>query len=367
VIVELEHRFCKYTAHWVSREPDNEDAEEVRLNDFMPTLAVALGDNFASNKLRAFTLKLGQLQELLDCHHRGLILPPLTDKLPKTMVIRSATPEDAEICGQICYDAFYKVGTEHNFPPDVPAPSVGVDIMRGLFSHPGFYCIVAEQDGRIIGSNCLDERDSVAGIGPITVDPAAQNSRVGRQLMEAVLQRAASRNPAGIRLVQAAFHNRSLSLYTKLGFDAREPLSVMQGAALGKKMDGCSVRPAQLSDLEVCNRVCLSVHGHHRGGELTDAINRGTATVVERSGKIAGYATSMAFFAHAAALSNLDLQALIGAAESFAGPGILVPTRNAELFRWCLESGLRVVEPMTLMTIGLYNEPVGAYLPSVSY
>jgi hypothetical protein len=44
-----------------------------------------------------------------------------------------------------------------------------------------------------------------------------------------------------------------------------------------------------------------------------------------------------------------------------------VPTRNAALFRWCLESGLRVVQPMTLMTIGLYNEPAGAYLPSILY
>jgi hypothetical protein len=32
-----------------------------------------------------------------------------------------------------------------------------------------------------------------------------------------------------------------------------------------------------------------------------------------------------------------------------------------------LEQGLRVVQPMTLMTMGLYNEPVGAYLPSVLY
>jgi hypothetical protein len=65
--------------------------------------------------------------------------------------------------------------------------------------------------------------------------------------------------------------------------------------------------------------------------------------------------------------SNLDLQALIAAAEGFGGPGILVPTRNAELFRWCLANGLRVVEPMTLMTVGLYNEPAGAYLPSITY
>jgi len=283
------------------------------------------------------------------------------------MIIRTATPEDAEICGQICYDAFYKVGTEHNFPPDVPAASVGVDILRAIFSHPGFYCVVAEQDGRIIGSNCLDERDSIAGVGPITVDPAAQNARVGRELMEAVLHRAASRNFAGVRLVQAAFHNRSLSLYTKLGFVAREPLSVMQGSAIGKRGDGCSVRAAQFSDLEACNRVCRMVHGHHRGGELTDAMNRGTATIVERGGRVTGYATALAFFGHAVAEASPDLQALISSATSFGGPGILVPTRNAELFRWCLGNGLRVVEPMTLMTMGLYNEPAGAYLPSISY
>ena len=283
------------------------------------------------------------------------------------MVIRTATPEDADICGQICYDAFYKIGTDHNFPPDFPAPSVGVDILRGAFSHPGFYCVVAEQDGRIVGSNCLDERDSVAGVGPITVDPGVQNSRVGRQLMEAVLDRAASRNFAGVRLVQAAFHNRSLSLYTKLGFVAREPLSVMQGPAIGKGVDACTVRPAQLPDLEECNRVCRTVHGHHRGGQLKDAIDRGTATVVERGGKITGYATALAFFGHAVAETNPDIQALISSAPSFGGPGILVPTRNAAIFRWCLASGLRVVEPMTLMTMGLYNEPAGAYLPSILY
>jgi hypothetical protein len=58
---------------------------------------------------------------------------------------------------------------------------------------------------------------------------------------------------------------------------------------------------------------------------------------------------------------------LIAAAHSFDGPGILVPTRNSALFRWCLESGLRVVYPMTLMTVGLYNEPTGASLPSIWY
>jgi hypothetical protein len=185
--------------------------------------------------------------------------------------------------------------------------------------------------------------------------------------MQAVIDRAHERGFPGTRLVQAAFHNRSLSLYTKLGFDAREPLSVMHGPAIDKKIPGCDVRPAQESDLEGCALVSESVHGHNRTGELRDGLARGTALVVERHGAVTGYVTAFGYFGHAAAVSNLDLMALIAAASEFARPGILVPTRNAELFRWCLSAGLRVVQPMTLMTMGLYNEPTGAYLPSISF
>jgi hypothetical protein len=46
---------------------------------------------------------------------------------------------------------------------------------------------------------------------------------------------------------------------------------------------------------------------------------------------------------------------------------ILVPSRNAELLRRCLEHGMRIVQQSTLMTIGLYHEPAGAYLPSILF
>jgi len=283
------------------------------------------------------------------------------------VTVRRATPEDAPACGAICFEAFHKISTDHNFPPDVAAPEAGVGLLTQLFSHPGFYCVVAEADGRIAGSNCLDERNAIAGVGPITIDPKVQNRGVGRKLMEAVLDRARERNFAGVRLVQAAFHNRSLSLYTTLGFDVRDPLATLQGPAIKKTYTGYAVRPAQPSDLEACNQVALRAHGHHRGGELADAIGQGTAAVVEREGRITGYASSVAFYGHAVAETNPDLQAIIAAADSFGGPGILVPSRNSELFRWCLAHGLRVVQPMTLMSLGLYNEPKGAFLPSVLY
>ena len=139
----------------------------------------------------------------------------------------------------------------------------------------------------------------------------------------------------------------------------------MQGPPLRSSINGCTVRAAALRDLNAANRVCERVHGHNRSGELRDAIASGTALVAERQGRITGYASSLAYFGYAVGESNLDLQALIAAGDGFGGPGIIVPTRNSELFRWCLENRLRVVQPMTLMTIGLYNEPVGASLPSV--
>ena len=80
-----------------------------------------------------------------------------------------------------------------------------------------------------------------------------------------------------------------------------------------------------------------------------------------------GYATNLTLSGHATAETNLDLQSLIASAESFGGPGIVVPSRNNALFRWCLSNGLRVVQPMTLMSVGLYNEPAGAWLPSILF
>jgi GNAT superfamily N-acetyltransferase len=281
--------------------------------------------------------------------------------------LRPGTVEDAAACGRICYEAFRTIATEHNFPPDFPSPDVAASVLSQLLANPGFYCVVAELNGKVVGSNFLDERNPIAGIGPITVDPAAQNRAIGRRLMQAVTERAAPRKFPGVRLVQTTYHSRSLSLYTKLGFDSREPLSVFQGAALNLSVAGCVVRPACEADLDECNRLCIRVHGHDRDGEMRDAFQQGAAAVVERAGRITGYASGVAFFGHAVGETNDDVRALIGAARSFPGPGFLVPTRNGELMRWCLNNGLRIVQPMTLMTIGLYNEPAGAYLPSVLY
>jgi L-amino acid N-acyltransferase YncA len=281
--------------------------------------------------------------------------------------IRVARIEDCATCGKICYEAFASLSAKHGFLPDFPSPEVSTSVITSLFSAPGFYCVVAECGGRIVGSNCLDERAMIAGIGPITVDPDAQNIGVGRRLMHAVMERARERCPAGMRLVQATYHNRSLSLYTNLGFDVREPLSCVQGRTRQREIPGCTVRRAEMNDLNTCNELSRRVHGFDRGKDLAHSIKENAAVVLERAGRITGYASALAFSGHATAETNPDLEALIASAESFGGPGLLVPSRNHDLLRWCLANGLKITQPLSLMSIGLYNEPAGAWLPSILF
>ena len=283
------------------------------------------------------------------------------------LTIRTATAEDGPACGQICYDAFATISAAHGFPCDLPGPEAAIGLLSMMFSTPGFYAVVAECDGRIVGSNVLAEQAVIHGVGPITIDPTLQNAGAGRKLMQAVMDRANRNGAAGIRLVQAAYHNRSLSLYASLGFDIREPLSCMQGRTRERGVSGCVVRSAQPADEAACNALSWRVHGFDRSVELAQAIQGGAAHVVERGDRVTGYTTNLGFFGHSTAETNIDMQAFLTSVESFAGPGILVPSRNSGLMRWCLANGLRVVQPMTLMSTGLYTDPAGAWLPSIVF
>jgi hypothetical protein len=185
--------------------------------------------------------------------------------------------------------------------------------------------------------------------------------------MADALERAGRLSFAGVRLVQAAFHNRSLSLYTKLGFDTVEPLSNMQGPPIGVTIEGYEVSELTPEDLPAVDALAMRVHGHTRTNEVVGAIQQGTAKVVVHDGRLTGYTTGVGFFGHTVGESNEDVKAMIAAAVEFPGPGFHLPTRNGELLRWCLDHGLRIVQPLTLMSRGLYQEPRGAFLPSILF
>jgi predicted N-acetyltransferase YhbS len=283
------------------------------------------------------------------------------------VVLREIGPADAEACARILFDAFGQIHDYHRFPRDFPSMEAATGMLAAWIPHPAVWGVVAEIDGRIVGSNFLDERDPIAGVGPITVDPEGQNSGVGRKLMEAVIER--GKNAPGIRLVQDGFHMRSLSLYSSLGFEVTASCVVMNGSPEGhaQRVD---VRPLTENDLEECEALCEKVHGFTRTGALRDALQMFAPQVAVRDGRVVAYATTLNFWpmAYGVAETEDDMKGLLlGAAESTGEPiALLVPLRSG-LFSWCLAHGLRAVKPMNVMACGQYVEPRASWFPSVIY
>ena len=281
--------------------------------------------------------------------------------------LRPGVPDDAEVCGQICYEAFGSISAAHGFPSDFPSADVAIGLVGMLLGHPGFFSLVAEVDGQVVGSNFLDERAPIVGVGPNTVPPAAQDDGDRRALMDGVLARAVDIGAPGVRLVQSGYHNRSLALYAKLGFAARRvaclhagPSRVRLGPRLcrpvgnagGHRRVRCPVltgpRPSPPRRSRRRRRPERRPRGRARRQD--QRLQHRTGVLRPHRGR-----------------DQRGFKALIGSASAIVGPGILVPLSNTELVGWCLANGLRVVQLMTLMTIGLYNEPAGSYLPSILY
>jgi predicted N-acetyltransferase YhbS len=284
--------------------------------------------------------------------------------------IRPAMPADAEDAGRIVYDAFGAVHRRHGFPPDFPTVEAAIGLVAAQIADPKIFGVVAVRDGEIVGSNFVTEGDPIRGVGPISVRLDQQDAGVGGRLMQAVIER--GRDAPGIRLVQDAFNTKTMALYTALGFDPREPLAVLIGSPRGRLPAELHVRPMTAGDLHQAAMLSLRVHGFARTADLQTALAQAAPLVLERDGRITAYMAMPTFWLlnHAVAETDADLKALIRGAALAAGDtplGFLMPIRRAALFRWCLDQGMRVVKPMTLMSRGDYAEPDGAYLPSVLY
>src|SRR5262249_8898959 len=157
------------------------------------------------------------------------------------MELVPAAPEHVNELGRICFEAFKTFHEWHRFPPDFPNAEIAAQVIGLLVWRDDCYGVTALAEGRPVGSNFLWHTDEVAGVGPITVDPAYQGRTIGRALMEAVLRQARDNGIEQVRLLQDGFNMASLSLYASLGFDVKEAVALMQ-AAPSRESDS-SVRP----------------------------------------------------------------------------------------------------------------------------
>ncbi len=183
-----------------------------------------------------------------------------------TIHLRPITPADAENCGRIIFEAFKGIADQHNFRPDFPSVEFATQFAGAFINSPTTFGVAAELDGVFVGSNFLSEDDAIRGVGPITIDPQCQARGIGRKLMQAVIDR--GRDAIGIRLVQDAFNTASMSLYTSLGFDIKEPLVMIEGQIQADLPAGVEVRRLTADDLDACAALCHSIHSIERTNEL---------------------------------------------------------------------------------------------------
>src|SRR5688572_30079919 len=94
------------------------------------------------------------------------------------VTLREPTTADIDELARIVYEAFGDIHDHHRFPRDFPSVEAAQMMIGAWVPHPQVWGVVAEADGKAVGSNFLDERDPIRGVGPITIDPASQNAGV---------------------------------------------------------------------------------------------------------------------------------------------------------------------------------------------
>ena len=243
-------------------------------------------------------------------------------------------------------------------------------LTNNFIAHPAIWGVVAEAEGRIVGSNFVDERGTIHGVGPITVDPEAQGRGVGRRLMEAVMERsrgsrasASSRTPSTsvpLALCLARLRGQGAGCPDQREAEERSGGRHRGAPARGGRSPAVREPVPHGPRLRAHERAARRYPGpgllalrrrprrtHHRLCHDPDLLPGGIRRRRDRG-------------RHA----RLD-PGRCAAVEQPAS--FLLPTRQAGLFRWCLGEGLRAIKPVTYMAIGEYREPtvldpVGALL-----
>jgi GNAT superfamily N-acetyltransferase len=284
--------------------------------------------------------------------------------------IRPAVSADITACGQIAHAAFKDINERHGFENlELPTAKEACQHAEFIIHNPYYYNLVAEASDHVIGLCFLDEHNSIRGIELVCVDPAAQGEGVGRKLMETALERC--QGARGVRLLQHTFNMSSLALYASLGFAVKEPLMLMRGRLSGQPSKDVEIRPIRSQELDECGELYEKIHGFERNNEIRDYLKYFTPVIAMRSSHIVAYASAPAtsLMNHVVAETENDMKALLlGISASTTDPLLLLlPVRQASLFRWCLEQKLRIVKPFTLMALGDYQEPAGCYLPSALF
>lgn len=266
----------------------------------------------------------------------------------------------------ICHEAFSSLHDRFGIERDLPTPEVGEMIISHVVKRPDYSGVMAVLDGKIVGSNYLLHADEVAGVGPITVDPAVQAKGIGRALMQWVIDEARRREIRQTRLFQEALNITSLSLYTSLGFDWRDSAALMQSTAATE--EDATVRPLGREDLPAVDELSRHAYGFSRAADAAQLLELQTPGFLRvKNGEPVGYLFAT-LFGHAGAKTDEDLLALVSQAARQLPPPLarfICPMARPGLYRKALAAGHRTMKVLSYMSLGEFVPPPGAQFPSI--
>lgn len=297
----------------------------------------------------------------------------MTLVIERTLIIRRMEEKDVERAGEIIVAAFNDVFSRHGYHPPFPSRDVGILIAREYWQREPHESFVATDNDRVVGSGFLHLRGDTAGIGPITVDPAAQAQGVGKELMMAIIR--TGRRCPSLRLVQDAFNTTSFPLYSRLGF-------VVCGTVLG--LNGHDLRPAsrprahtiremRADEVEQVIALDTRLTGIVRPHDLQFFAARPPHLVSLSVGKLSGYLCLLrsgpsTFLGPAVATDPAILRSLIAQAIEMERGKVLrlrLPARHQESLLDVLKMGFRVDHLQTYMVRGPWKPPKGTDLLAV--
>lgn len=274
---------------------------------------------------------------------------------------------DGAALADICFRAFKDISERHGYESDFYNVEFAQMVISGCIANERGYSVAANVDGTLVGSNYFSFMDEVAGVGPVSVDPERQGEGIGRVLMVDLLREAREQGIERVRLMQDAFNMTSLALYASLGFDTRHPVALLDPAPERHP----DVRLMTAGDLDVVEGMSRDIQKVSRRNDVGHHIRSGPfkPVVRERNGRIVGYFV-IGMPGHGCAESEDDLVVLAQHAATEVPPEIarcFCPLREGSLYRKFLAAGFRNRKVMNLMTMGPYDEPEGAWMPSVLY
>ncbi len=275
------------------------------------------------------------------------------------ITVRPATSTDRSATAEVIYYAFHQLDERHDIPAYMNSMEDAEIVASHLYGIPKIYGFVAEDAGQVIGIGFLHDLGEVGmGISPLAVSPNAQARGAGQAILDCMIEYAGG---ASIRLLQDAFNNGTLALYSRYGFVVREQFTCVKGSPVASRTALTITR-----DTDPAGTAKL-FHRNIMGFNRPSFPRR--PLMAYRGLSLAGFIAPGTEYPYAAADNETTLIALIAEMATVMGAPITVaiPASHSQTLRWMLDRGGRVIRSMNLMVRGPYSHPSGAYLTSGSY